>query len=56
MEEKKKWIIDNVLDTDDYINQKNTQESFNSTNSWNKLTYLDDNKLFKKNKEKNKLP
>ena len=56
MDGKVSEIIDNVLDTDDYINQKNTQESFNSTNSWNKLTYLDDNKLFKKNKEKNKLP
>ena len=56
MDGKVSEIIDNVLDTDDYINQKNTQESFNSTNSWNKLTYLDDNKLFKKNKEKKKLP
>ena len=56
MDGKVSEIIDNVLDTDGYINQKNTQESFNSTNSWNKLTYLDDNKLFKKNKEKNKLP
>ena len=56
MEGKVSEIIDNVIDTDDYINP-NTQESFNSANSWNKLTYLDNNnKIFKKEKEKNKLP
>ena len=58
MDGKISEIIDNVLDTDDYINS-NTQESFNSANSWNKLTYLDNNKLFKKDKNKNnndKLP
>ena len=60
MDGKISEIIDNVLDTDDYINS-NTQESFNSANSWNKLTYLDNNKLFKKDKDKinndnNKLP
>ena len=42
MDGKISEIIDNVLDTDDYINS-NTQESFNSANSWNKLTYLDNN-------------
>ena len=51
MDGKISEIIDNVLDTDDYINS-NTQESFNSANSWNKLTYMDNNKLFKKEKEK----
>ena len=51
MDGKISEIIDNVLDTDDYINS-NTQESFNSANSWNKLTYLDNNKLFKKDKVK----
>ena len=51
MDGKISEIIDNVLDTDDYINS-NTQESFNSANSWNKLTYLDNNKLFKKDKDK----
>ena len=56
MEGKVSEIIDNVIDTDDYLNP-NTQESFNSANSWNKLTYLDNNnKIFKKEKEKNKLP
>ena len=53
MDGKISEIIDNVLDTDDYINS-NTQESFNSANSWNKLTYMDNNKLFKKEKEKHK--
>ena len=53
MDGKISEIIDNVLDTDDYINS-NTQESFNSANSWNKLTYLDNNKLFKKDKDKDK--
>ena len=53
MDGKISEIIDNVLDTDDYINT-NTQESFNSANSWNKLTYLDNNKLFKKDKDKEK--
>jgi len=52
MDGKISEIIDNVLDTDDYINS-NTQESFNSANSWNKLTYLDNNKLFQKDKNKN---
>ena len=56
MDGKISEIIDNVLDTDDYINSK-TQESFNSANSWNKLTYLDsNNKIFKKDKNKNELP
>ena len=53
MDGKISEIIDNVLDTDVYINS-NTQESFNSANSWNKLTYLDNNKLFKKDKDKDK--
>ena len=53
MDGKISEIIDNVLDTDDYLNT-NTQESFNSANSWNKLTYLDNNKLFKKDKNTNK--
>ena len=52
MDGKISEIIDNMIDTDDYINP-NTQESFNSANSWNKLTYLDNNKLFKKDKENN---
>ena len=52
MDGKISEIIDNVLDTDEYINT-NTQESFNSANSWNKLTYLDNNKLFQKDKDKN---
>ena len=52
MDGKVSEIIDNMIDTDDYINP-NTQESFNSANSWNKLTYLDNNKLFKKDKENN---
>ena len=56
MDGKISEIIDNVLDTDDFINSK-TQESFNSANSWNKLTYLDsNNKIFKKDKNKNELP
>ena len=56
MDGKISEIIDNVLDTDDYINSK-IQESFNSANSWNKLTYLDsNNKIFKKDKNKNELP
>ena len=55
MDGKISEIIDNVLDTDDYINS-NTQESFNSANSWNKLTYLDNNnKIFKKDKNKEEL-
>ena len=54
MDGKISEIIDNVLDTDDYINS-NLQESFNSANSWNKLTYLDNNKLFKKDKEKDNI-
>ena len=52
MDGKVSEIIDNMIDTDDYINP-NTQESFNSANSWNKLTYFDNNKLFKKDKENN---
>jgi hypothetical protein len=56
MDGKISEIIDNVLDTDDYINS-NTQESFNSANSWNKLTYLDNNnKIFKKDRNKEELP
>ena len=55
MDGKVSEIIDNMIDTDDYINP-NTQESFNSASSWNKLTYLDDNKLFKKEKKNNNLP
>ena len=55
MDGKVSEIIDNMIDTDDYINP-NTQESFNSASSWNKLTYLDDNKLFKKDKKNNNLP
>ena len=52
MDGKVSEIIDNVIDTDDFINS-NIEESFNSANSWNKLTYLDNNKIFKKNKDKN---
>ena len=52
MDGKVSEIIDNMIDTDDYINP-NTQESFNSANWWNKLTYLDNKKLFKKDKENN---
>ena len=55
MDGKVSEIIDNMIDTDDYINP-NTQESFNSASSWNKLTYLDDNKLFKKEKKNNNYP
>ena len=55
MDGKVSEIIDNMIDTDDYINP-NTQESFNSASSWNKLTYLDDNKLFKKDKKNNNYP
>ena len=55
MDGKVSEIIDNMIDTDDYINP-NTQESFNSASSWNKLTYLDDNKLFKKEKKNNNPP
>ena len=55
MDGKVSEIIDNMIDTDDYFNP-NTQESFNSASSWNKLTYLDDNKLFKKDKKNNNLP
>ena len=55
MDGKVSEIIDNMIDTDDYINP-NTQESFNSASSWNKLTYLDDNKLFKKDKKINNYP
>ena len=52
MDGKVSEIIDNVIDTDDFMNS-NIEESFNSANSWNKLTYLDNNKIFKKNKDKN---
>ena len=55
MDGKVSEIIDNVLDTDDYNINSNTQESFNSANSWTKLTYLD-NKLLKKEPLKNNLP
>ena len=55
MDGKVSEIIDNMIDTDDYINPY-TQESFNSASSWNKLTYLDDNKLFKKDKKNNNYP
>lgn len=48
MDGKISEIIDNVLDTDDYLNN-NKQENINSINSWNELTYLDKN-LFKKDK------
>ena len=48
MDGKISEIIDNVLDTDDYLNN-NKQKNINSINSWNELTYLDKN-LFKKDK------
>ena len=48
MEGKISEIIDNVLDTDDYLNN-NKLENINSINCWNKLTYLD-NDSFNKNK------
>ena len=48
MEGKISEIIDNVLDTDDYLNN-NKQENINSINSWTQLTYLDKD-LFKKDK------
>ena len=51
MDGKLSEIIDNVLDTDDYLNNK--KEDINSVNSWNEITYLDKN-IFKK--EKNELP
>ena len=54
MDGKISEIIDNVLDTDDFFNN-NKQEDINSVNSWNEITYLDKN-LFKKEKEKDKLP
>ena len=54
MDGKVSEIIDNVLDTDDYNINTNTQESFNSANSWTKLTYLD-NKLLKKEPLKNNI-
>ena len=54
MDGKISEIIDNVLDTDDFFNN-NKQENINSINSWNEITYLDKN-LFKKEKDKDKLP
>ena len=54
MEGKISEIIDNVLDTDDFLN-KNKTDDINSVNSWNELTYLDKN-IFKKDKDKDKLP
>ena len=50
MEGKISEIIDNVLDTDDYLNN-NKQENINSINSWNQLTYLDKS-VFKNNRDK----
>jgi hypothetical protein len=52
MDGKISEIIDNVLDTDDYLNNNKT-EDINSVNSWNEITYLDKT-IFKK--EKNELP
>ena len=46
MDGKISEIIDNVLDTDDYL-INNKQENINSINSWTQLTYLDKN-LFQK--------
>ena len=54
MDGKISEIIDNVLDTDDFLN-KNKTDDINSVNSWNELTYLDKN-IFKKDKDKDKLP
>ena len=51
MDGKISEIIDNVLDTDDYLNNNKT-EDINSVNSWNEITYLDKT-IFKK--EKNEL-
>ena len=52
MDGKISEIIDNVLDTDDYLNN-NKLENINSINSWNKLTYLDNDSC---NKNKIILP
>lgn len=52
MDGKISEIIENVLDTDDYLNN-NKKEDINSVNSWNEITYLDKT-IFKK--EKNELP
>ena len=49
MDGKISEIIDNVLDIDDYLNN-NKIENINSINSWNKLTYLDNN-LYNKSKK-----
>ena len=46
MDGKISEIIDNVLDTNDYLNN-NKIENINSIKSWTQLTYLD-NCLFKK--------
>ena len=48
MDGKISEIIDNVLDTDDYLNN-NKQENINSVNSWEELTYMNKD-LFKKDK------
>jgi len=48
MDGKISEIIDNVLDTDDYLNN-NKQENINSVNSWQELTYMNKD-LFKKEK------
>ena len=50
MDGKISEIIDNVLDTDDYINNNKIENNINTINSWNKLTYLD-NEIFNKNKK-----
>ena len=50
MDGKISEIIDNVLDTDDYINNNKIENNINTINSWNKLTYLD-NDIFNKNKK-----
>ena len=46
MDGKISEIIDNVLDTDDYLNN-NKQGNINSVNSWDDLTYMNKD-LFKK--------
>ena len=51
MDGKISEIIDNVLDSDGYLNN-NKAEDINSVNSWNEITYLDKT-IFKK--EKNEL-
>ena len=46
MDGKISEIIDNVLDTDDLIDN-NKKDNINSINTWNQLTYLDANSLKK---------